>query len=83
MKEYVSLTTTAMKMGIDISTVITATVVKRKKKLHWVIPRVIIQGMSPLPQAIFTSGRYHRDVKISKILGSNSKQIRFHSILKK
>ena len=37
MKEYVSLTTAAMKMGIDISTVITATVVKRKKTLHWVI----------------------------------------------
>ena len=31
MKEYVSQTTAAMKMGIDVSTVFTATVVKRKK----------------------------------------------------
>ena len=38
MKEYVSLTTAAMKMGIDISTAITAFVVERKKLLHWVIP---------------------------------------------
>ena len=52
-KEYVSLKTAAMKMGIDISTVITATVVKRKKALHWVIPCYIIQSISFLPQACF------------------------------
>ena len=45
MKEYVSLTTAAMKMG--------------KRHFHsdhsssWVIPRKIIQGMSPLPHGYF------------------------------
>ena len=39
MKEYVSLTTTAMKMVEDISTVIIAMAAKRKKMLLWVIPR--------------------------------------------
>ena len=32
---------------------------------------------------IFTSGRCHRDMKILKILVSNSKQLRVHDILKK
>ena len=32
---------------------------------------------------IFTSGRYHRDMKILKILASNSKQFRVYSIFKK
>ena len=32
---------------------------------------------------IFTSGRYHRDMKILKILASNSKWFRVYSILKK
>ena len=31
---------------------------------------------------IFTSGRYHRDMKILKILASNSKQFRVYGILK-
>ena len=42
--------------------------------------------MSPLPMdflEIFTSGSYHRDMKILKILPSNSKQFRVYSILKK
>ena len=42
--------------------------------------------MSPLPHGfseIFTSGRCHRDMKILKILGSNSKRFRFYAILKK
>ena len=32
---------------------------------------------------IFTSGRYHRDMKILKILASNAKQFRIYGILKK
>ena len=32
---------------------------------------------------IFTSGRYHRDMKILKILASNSKQFRVYRIFKK
>ena len=32
---------------------------------------------------IFASGRYHRDMKILKILASNSKQFRVYGILKK
>ena len=32
---------------------------------------------------IFTSDRYHRDMKILKILASKSKQLRNYSILKK
>ena len=32
---------------------------------------------------IFASGRYHRDMKILKILASNSKQFRVHDIFKK
>ena len=31
---------------------------------------------------IFTSGRYHRDMKIVKILASNSKQFRVYGMLK-
>ena len=32
---------------------------------------------------IFTSGRYHRDMKILKILASNSKRFRVYDIFKK
>ena len=32
---------------------------------------------------IFTSGRYHRDMKILKILASNSKRFRVYGIVKK
>ena len=42
--------------------------------------------MSPLPYElfeIFTSGMYHTDMKILKILASNSKRFRFFSIFKK
>ena len=31
---------------------------------------------------IFTSGRYHRDLKILKILASNSKQFRVYGMFK-
>ena len=54
--------------------------------LHWVIPSKIIQGMSPYLMdilEIFTSGRYHRDMKILKILASNSKRFRVYGIFKK
>ena len=39
--------------------------------------------MSPLPHGFFkkfTSGRYHRDMKILKILASSSKQFRVYDI---
>ena len=43
--------------------------------------------MSPLPHGFFknffTNGRYHRDMKILKILASNSKQFRVYGIFKK
>ena len=42
--------------------------------------------MSPLPHRFFRnffSGRYHRDMKIVKILASNSKQFRVYGIFKK
>ena len=32
---------------------------------------------------IFTTGRYHRDMKILKILASNSKRFRVYGIFKK
>ena len=32
---------------------------------------------------IFTSDKYHRDMKILKILGSNSKQFRVYCIFKR
>ena len=32
---------------------------------------------------IFTSGRYHRDMKILKILASNSKRFKVYGIFKK
>ena len=54
--------------------------------LHWVIPSLIIQGMFPYLMnflEIFASGRYYRDMKILKILASNSKQFRVYGIFKK
>ena len=54
--------------------------------LHWVSPCLSIQGMPPLPHKffeIFTSSRYHRDMKILKILASNPKRFRFYVIFKK
>ena len=39
--------------------------------------------MLPLPQGFFTSDKYHRDMKILKILASNSKQFRFYGIFNK
>ena len=52
--------------------------------LQWVVPSQIIQGMSPyLLTLIFASSRYHRDMKILKILASNSKWFRVYGIFKK
>ena len=54
--------------------------------LHWVIPSQIIQGMSPYLMdfsEIYTSVRYHRDMKILKILACNSKQLRVYGIFKR
>ena len=85
MKEYVSLTTAAMKMG-KIFKVIIATVSNRKNASL---------GNSMLNHPghvaftlwiffeIFTSGRYHGDTRIPKVLASNSKQFRFYGIFKK
>ena len=42
--------------------------------------------MPPLPNGfleVFTSGRYHKDIKIQKILASNSKRFIVFDILKK
>ena len=44
-------------------------VAKRKKMLHWVIPCL--------------THPWHRDMKIMKILASNSKQFRVYGIFKK
>ena len=41
--------------------------------------------MPPLPNGfleVFTSGRYHKDMKIQKILACNSKRFRVFGILK-
>ena len=47
---------------------------------------MVIQGMSPYLMdflEIFSSGRYHRDMKTLKILASNSKRFRVYGIFKK
>ena len=47
---------------------------------------MVIQAMSPYLMdflEIFTSGRYHRNMKILKIVASNSKRFRVYGILKK
>ena len=50
-----------------------------EKILYWVIPCLIILVMSLLPP----KGRYHRDMKIQKILASNSKRFRVYGIFKR
>ena len=84
MKEYISLTTAAMKMRI-IFTVIIVTVANRKNASL---------GNSMLNHSghvtltswiffeIFTSGKYHREMKIPKILASNSKWFRSYGNFK-
>ena len=54
--------------------------------LHWVILRLIIQAYHPYVMdffEFFTNGRHHRDMKILKILASNSKQFQFYGIFLK
>ena len=54
--------------------------------LHWVIPSYILQSKLPYLVGfleIFTSGRYHRDMKVLKILASNFKRFRVYGIFKK
>ena len=54
-------------------------VAKRKKMLYWVIHVKSFRAFHPYLIdffEIFTSGRYHRDQKIRKILASNSKRFR-------
>ena len=54
--------------------------------LHWVIPSYILQSKLPYLVGfleIFTSGRYHRDMKVLKILASNFRRFRVSGIFKK
>ena len=54
--------------------------------LHSVIPSYILQSKSPYLMdflEIFTSGRYHRDMNVLKILASNFKRFRVSGIFKK
>ena len=86
MKEYVSLTTAAMKMGKRHFTVIIVTVAKRKRcftgQFHAKLSRACHPYLMDFSE-IFTSGRYHRDMKILKIIASNSKRSRCYGIFKK
>ena len=86
MKENVSLTAAATKMGKRYFCSDHSNGCLEKKMLYWVIPSSIIQGMSPYPMdflEIFTSGRYLRDTKILKILASDFKWFRVYGISKK
>ena len=78
MKAYVLMTTAAMNWVKDIFTVIIATVAKRKRcytgQFHVKLSRACHPYFMDF-LGVFTSGRYHRDMKILKILASNSKQI--------
>ena len=54
--------------------------------LHSVIPSYILQRKSPYLMdflEIFTSDRYHRDMKVLKILASNFRRFRVSGIFKK
>ena len=48
--------------------------------LHWVNP--CYMDMLPLPHGFFLKIIPHRDMKILKILASNSMRLRFYDILK-
>ena len=83
MKEYVSLTTAAMKWVKYIFTVIVVTVAERKRwftgYFHAKLSRACHSYLIDFLE-IFTSGRYQRDKKILKILASNSKWFRVYGI---
>ena len=70
----------------DIFTVVIVTVAKRKRCFTGQFDPKLSRACHPYLMdflEIFTSGRYHRDMKILKILASNSKQFRVYGILKK
>ena len=86
MKDCVFLTTPTMKMGKRDFYSDHSNGCLEEKILYWVIPCLIILDMSLLPHGlleIFTKGRYHRDMKIQKILASNSKRFRVYGIFKR
>ena len=73
-------------MGKRHFTVIIAMVAKRRKYLIGQFH--VNSSRAPHPDLtdffeIFTSGRHHKDIKILKILATNSKWLRFYDILKK
>ena len=85
MKEYASLTTAPVKMGI-IFTVIIATVAKKKNAS---LGNSMLNHLGHVTLTlwiffeIFTSDRYYRDMKVPRILASNSKRFSFYGIFKK
>ena len=84
MKECVSLKAAAIKIG-KIFTVIIAMVAKGKNA-SLVNSMLNHPGHVTLTLYFFkisTSGRYHRDLNIPKILASNSKRFRFYVIFKR
>ena len=70
----------------DIFTVVIVTVAKRKRcftgQFHPKLSRACHPYLMDFLE-IFTSGRYDRDMKILKILASNSKRFRVYGIFKK
>ena len=85
MKEYVSLTTAVMKMSKKFFTVIIAAPKRKKLFIGWFHVKSSRACHPYLMDffGVFTSGRYHRDMKIVKMLAPNSKQFRFSGIFKK
>ena len=73
MKEYVSLTTAPMKMGKYTFTVIIVTVASLGNSMI----------NHPGHITLTSSGRYHRDMKLLKILASDFKEFRLYGIFKK
>ena len=72
--------------GKKIFRVIIVTVAKRKRcfteQFHAKLSRACQPYLVDFLE-IFTSGRYHRDMKILKILASNSKHFKIYGIFKK
>ena len=86
MKEYVSLTTAAMKMGKTHFYSDHSNSCKEEKMLYRVTHAKSSKVCHPYlvdVLEISTSGRYHRDLKILEILASNSKWFRVYGIFRK
>ena len=86
LKDCVSLTTATMKMGKRDFYCDDSNGCFMEKILYWVISCLIILDMSLLPHwflETFIKGRYHRDIKIQKILASNFKRFRVYGIFKR